>query len=472
MSRDTNTRLQKLNQQIHAAQKHIAALDIALYQNNQLLDQLQANNDLHHSLSQILEHVLNIEKIGEGGVLWGDCFNPDQVKQFIQRLATVTNDYNEQLITAHQQRDTLLKDHYTLVSETKDLQEQQVYLQDKLYDELSEFSIERKITPRPIRRTTLPWSDQPGDAIRSKTSIVAALFLTISAVYLFNKWEVPKTERIDHVKIPARIAMLIMTRPEPAPEPVPEKKPEEEIEKKNIPEDKPEHQDEKIKAASKTARKAGILAFKRDFMDMMDASSDIKLGSQATISTDAGSQYNADNKRSLVTSQIQLSAAGTTTRATRRADASTDNNLKTITFSRIESTIAADADSQADFNKNATAVGPSPDDDARLPPGQSTEKSVRTDEEIQIVFDRYKDALYRIYNRELRKNAMLKGKLILRITIEPSGKVTRCILDSSNLNAPELENKIIARVLKFNFGQKPAATVLTILYPIDFLPAS
>ena len=28
----------------------------------------------------------------------------------------------------------------------------------------------------------------------------------------------------------------------------------------------------------------------------------------------------------------------------------------------------------------------------------------RTDEEIQIVFDRHKAALYRLYNRELRKN--------------------------------------------------------------------
>src|SRR5215472_2917519 len=45
----------------------------------------------------------------------------------------------------------------------------------------------------------------------------------------------------------------------------------------------------------------------------------------------------------------------------------------------------------------------------------------RTDEEIQIVFDRYKSAFYRDYNRELRRNPTLQGKMVLRLTIEPDG---------------------------------------------------
>src|SRR6266852_4068417 len=42
----------------------------------------------------------------------------------------------------------------------------------------------------------------------------------------------------------------------------------------------------------------------------------------------------------------------------------------------------------------------------------------RTDEEIQIVFDRYKASFYRLYNRELRNNPALKGQMVLRLTIE------------------------------------------------------
>ena len=95
----------------------------------------------------------------------------------------------------------------------------------------------------------------------------------------------------------------------------------------------------------------------------------------------------------------------------------------------------------------------------------------RTDEEIQILFDRYKAALYRIYNTELRKDPTLRGKMVLRITIEPSGAVSACAVESSNMNAPEFSAQIVDRVKKFNFGAKDGVPKTTILYPIDFLPA-
>ena len=101
----------------------------------------------------------------------------------------------------------------------------------------------------------------------------------------------------------------------------------------------------------------------------------------------------------------------------------------------------------------------------------SGETPGRTDEEIQIVFDRYKATLYRIYNKELRKNPTLRGNILLRLTIEPDGAVSACKAESTDLGSPELVNMIIARVLKFNFGPKKNSGRVTILYPIDFLPA-
>nr|WP_233710199.1 AgmX/PglI C-terminal domain-containing protein [Aestuariicella albida] len=96
----------------------------------------------------------------------------------------------------------------------------------------------------------------------------------------------------------------------------------------------------------------------------------------------------------------------------------------------------------------------------------------RTDEEIQIVFDRYKAALYRIYNRELRKDPTLKGKMVLRITIEPDGSVSVASVESTNMASQTLEKGVLARVGRFNFGPKDGVPVITILYPIDFLPAA
>jgi hypothetical protein len=95
----------------------------------------------------------------------------------------------------------------------------------------------------------------------------------------------------------------------------------------------------------------------------------------------------------------------------------------------------------------------------------------RTDEEIQIVFDRYKSAFYRDYNRALRANPTLQGKMVLRLTIEPDGAVSMCQLQSTDMDAPDLVTQVVSRTKTINFGAKEVPAV-TIVYPIDFLPAS
>jgi uncharacterized membrane protein YgcG len=96
----------------------------------------------------------------------------------------------------------------------------------------------------------------------------------------------------------------------------------------------------------------------------------------------------------------------------------------------------------------------------------------RTDEEIQIVFDRYKSAFYRLYNRELRNNPALQGKMVLRLTIEADGSVSMCTLQSTDMNAPDLATQVVNRVRTINFGAKEGVQAVTIVYPIDFLPAA
>src|SRR5437660_7890713 len=94
----------------------------------------------------------------------------------------------------------------------------------------------------------------------------------------------------------------------------------------------------------------------------------------------------------------------------------------------------------------------------------------RTDEEIQIVFDRYKASFYRLYNRELRNDPALQAQMVLRLTIEPDGSVSMCVLQSTDMDAPDLATQVVSRVKTINFGAKDVPAV-TIVYPIDFLPA-
>jgi hypothetical protein len=104
-------------------------------------------------------------------------------------------------------------------------------------------------------------------------------------------------------------------------------------------------------------------------------------------------------------------------------------------------------------------------------PLASGARPTRTDEEIQIVFDRYKAALYRLYNRELRKDPTLRGQMVLKLTIQPDGSVSMCALQASDMNAPDLSAQVVDRVRTINFGAKDVDAI-TIVYPIDFLPAA
>jgi protein TonB len=107
---------------------------------------------------------------------------------------------------------------------------------------------------------------------------------------------------------------------------------------------------------------------------------------------------------------------------------------------------------------------------ARSPTAGRGGSAGRSAEEIAMVFDRNKGAIYALYERALRVNPTLQGKLVLEFTIAPSGVVTRCRVVSSELHDPALEREIVARVMLFRF-QPEKVDPTTATKPIDFFPA-
>ena len=459
MSTSTHNKLQHISQQISDAQTQNSELKKALRKNQQLLEEIDAQDSLYSSLSSILEHANNIESFSASKLLWGDNCSPEQARKNIQQIASVLQDQKTRYEQAHQQNILQKQELARLELHTARLLGQQLELQDKLEEEQSEFIIERKISHYSSGADTLPWSDQRIDLIRLRSIMLVTLCLAALAGYLIPKWQLPPQDRSRYVKVPERMAKLIMKKALPSPKPLAKIKTEEEIRTPEKIKEKPAADKEKIKVARNVAEKTGLLAFKNDFADIIDAASDMKMGAQAVIINKTSSTQNGGyaGGRSLVTSQLNLSTGVTNTASISRKNISADNNLNKVVFSHIESKIdkAKTSDKQDKQDKQVK---------------QDNVKPGRSDEEIQVVFDRYKEALYRIYNRELRKKPLLKGQLVLRLTIEASGKVSKCVIDSSDLNAPALEKKIVARVLEFNFGEKSGASSLTILYPIDFLP--
>jgi len=95
---------------------------------------------------------------------------------------------------------------------------------------------------------------------------------------------------------------------------------------------------------------------------------------------------------------------------------------------------------------------------------------VRSKEEIQEILDRNKGAMYTLYNRELRKDASLQGKIVMSITIAPAGNVTRCNILSSELGAASLEQQLVSLIKGIDFGNKPGVPAVTTKIPIEFFP--
>ena len=293
------------------------------------------------------------------------------------------------------------------------------------------------------RHMQIQWRGDPKDNSRlRRISLLVLLFTLLLSVGVMSII-VPEPE-VPETKLPPRLAKLVIEQQKPEPQQQPQQRQEELKPTETASAPKTAAQ---AKARAK-AKQSGLLAMSDTFESLKDNTFEAKLANQENV-TVAGRQ-SAATENTIVASQVARGSSGIQTSSLSTATGS--GNLKGRSTSRVSSDLA---------DSVAAAAG------RRVGGGG---KASRTDEEIQIVFDRNKSALYRLYNQELRQNPTLQGKIVLKLTIAPSGQVTMCKVVSSTLKSPALERKIELRVRLFNFGAKKVDAV-TISYPIDFFPA-
>jgi outer membrane biosynthesis protein TonB len=318
-------------------------------------------------------------------------------------------------------------------------------------------------------RAALPWTVQPEDE-RFRIILLTAVLLMSLFGAVVSLITVPHPSREDIV-VPPRLAKLIVQeKPKPPPPPPPvtetveppppvaekqaEPKPAPEPPKQEKPPEKTAvmQQPPAQPSARERAARTGLLALSNELADLRSDSVIANLEQQPLRKGGTGQAESAatgESTRALITAQAAAGSGGINTSRLSRDTGGTQLAGRETT--RVTAPVeAASAARAADTAK----------------PGAL---AARSSEEIQVIFDRNKGALNAIYNRALRLNPALAGKVVLRLTIAPSGVVTECELVSSELKDPELERKLIARVQLFDFGQK-SATVTTITYPIDFFP--
>lgn len=329
----------------------------------------------------------------------------------------------------------------------------------------------------------LPWESSAQDDSRFRRILLAGagLFLLFAVLMPF----LPLDELVREIKEeePTPLARILLepqslpeqkqpepvveTKPKPKPKPKPEPKPEpvapviqEQVKPvvppkpvpKAIPKPIPKPVD-KLKQAKDAASAAGLLAFKDDLQAMRDTVDVEALNQTQTRRGQASAQK---LERNIIASEAPASSGGIAT-----AELSTDTGGRALSgreTTNVKSQLAGTGGSGA-ARKGASDA--------------STQGSPvlggRSDEAIRRVMDSQKGAIFAIYNRALRSDPLLEGKLVFEMVIEADGSVSALRMLSSELADDALTKKILARIKLIPFG---AASVLStrVNYSFDFLP--
>jgi len=311
------------------------------------------------------------------------------------------------------------------------------------------------------REYGLPWSDDSGQErkFRRLLGIVFATLLVLSMVWPFIP--TPEVDPNEMEDISPRIAKLLLEQrpppppppqpkepePEPEPEPINEPEPEQVVEKPPEPEPEPEPIDTAKLAREKA--QAALLPFTEDLAKLADSNILEKVVDNRPLTTSVGEA--ARTERSMITSKVGAASGGINTASLSRNTGG--SGLAGRATTQIESPVS----SVGQAGGGARRTG-------------SSGKASRSREEIELVFDRNKGVIFALYNRALRADPTLEGKLVLRLTIEPSGAVTFCEVVSSELDNPELERRLVQRIKMFRFEARDVESITT-TKPIDFFPA-
>jgi periplasmic protein TonB len=295
------------------------------------------------------------------------------------------------------------------------------------------------------RSFELAWEQDPEEQGRLRKLISAGLLLLLLLGLILPFIRLPKASEAPEA-VPERLArLMVQEKPKPPP-PKPVELPKPKPEVKPVEQPKPV---DKVAEARKKAEK-DINKFKDELADLRQNIDLTPLGQTKNLQGAVGQDSHAE--RSMIATKAGVGSGGITSANASRGFGTGAGSLTGHDTTAVSSRIAAAG--QGD-NVSRGASG----------------KPSRSEEEIALVFDRNKGAIYALYGRALRDAPDLQGKLVLEFTISPSGEVTECHVVSSELKDPDLERKIVARVKLFRFEAKDVASITT-TKPIEFVPAT
>lgn len=348
-----------------------------------------------------------------------------------------------------------------------------------------------------LHAPVLAWSVSAEDEARFKRILRTVLLICLAIAVAMPWLPVRTPDRATVEPLPPRLAKLLLDREPPAPvlpkpdrpvikEPVSSEKPvvvqkaepkAQVVEARRPEANKPPG--ERLENARAKASGVGLLAMKNELAELHAApaavqlSKDVKpgpgVGTGVGVGVGAG-QGPGVPTRSLITSNVTGGSGGINTAAYSRDTGGGGLAGRSTTL------VEGVAGGRGGGGPGGTAHGAGGGGGGQgagaggtLQKGGSG-KASRSIEEIKLVFERNKGAIYAIYNRALREEPSLQGKVVLELKIAPAGQVTDLRIVSSELKSTDLERKLLARIRQFDFGAKDVDAI-TVTWPVDFLPS-
>ena len=452
-----------LREQVEGSEQALKGLERDLQNIGIELEQLAAQDRQFDVLSQVCRSLEELDDLGAAELFWqGRDINP---ADYIEEARDRIQNHGESLFQVEQRRNAIFDKigdqnvtldclHYSLVDVLERDERRQ-----------SEWVVERDAEEYPAHEQVMPWARGCEEDERYRKSLGTSMLTALVLGILVSSIAIPISERSKDLELPERMAKLVREQMPPPPAvPVEEPQIDEEIPEPELADEQPPEivpeADERPQVAAvdepdieEQVKSKGILAFRDSFASNSAYQPSTQLGADARVRS-AGENAVGRPQRAMVTSNAPGSSGGINLASISRDVGGGGPGMGGVAVSRVASSIGSGGNGFSDRPFAGGAV------------------AGRTDEEIQIVFDRYKAALYRLYNRELRRDPTLRGQIIIKLTIEPDGSVSFCALQSTDMNATTLTEQVVGRVSTFDFGAKEDISAVTIIYPIDFLPAA
>lgn len=308
----------------------------------------------------------------------------------------------------------------------------------------------------------LPWSSTTDDDRRYWKTFGVLLIPFFIFSIIIPMVNIPEPDREELERLPPQLAKVVLEKkelPTPVPTPKPTPKPEEKKEpekkepkkeepKKEEPKPEPKKEPDPVKLVDKAREEAQaeISQFADQLSELRDSFDLSEVNAEVTQSTGEAAKLSRD----IISSGAKRGSGGINTSNLSRDTGGVAVSAKKTTAA-VQSKLKA-----GEGNKPKVAR-------------TSADRSTRSREEIRKVMDQNKAAIYAIYNRALRKNPALEGKVVFKLEINGNGQVVAASIVSSDLQDAALERKLLARIRLINFGAKDVLKT-TLNYNMDFLP--